>query len=1072
MLRHSWLLLAALTVLSACGPEKPTPDGGTPAEDAGVNPACDDRIQNGDETGVDCGGSCATKCANGGTCATDTDCASGICSNGVCVECTEASQCPGSDTECAVRVCENNTCGVSNVPAGTPVAAQTEGDCQVQQCDGNGQIVGVNDDSDVPADDGNECTDEVCMDGVASHPPKAVNTACTQDGGAYCDGAGACVACNTADQCPGTDTECQTRTCTAGVCGFSYAAEGTPVSTQTPGDCQVAQCDGAGAVVSVADNSDLPVDDGIECTDEVCTAGVPSHPAKPVDTACSQNGGSFCDGAGACVACNTADQCPGTDTECQTRTCTAGVCGFSYAAAGTQVSAQTPGDCQVAQCDGAGAVVSVADNSDLPADDGIECTDEVCTAGVPSHPAKPVNTACNQNGGAFCDGAGACVACNTASQCPGTDTDCSFRTCLSNTCGMENVNAGVPVATQTPGDCQVITCDGSGGTATQADDTDVPADDGNQCTEQVCVAGVPSFPPSAPDTACNQNGGAVCDGAGACVGCTTASQCPGTDTECQTRTCENGACGFSYAAAGTVVSTQTAGDCSSNQCDGAGQMVAVADDTDVPADDGNECTAEVCTSGTAEHAPVVAGTPCSQNGGTVCDGAGACVSAPTVASTDPADSTTVAASTAISVTFSTAMDPSTLTAQTIAGACSGSVQVSADDFATCVAFASATATMSGGDTVATFTPAPGLLVNRTYKIRVTTAAEGASGVALASEFTQATGFTTLVPGIVVMSQVYGGGGNSGAPLDHDFVELHNRGAAPVSLNGMSLQYASQTGTTWGNVLALSGTIPPGGYFLVQLSGGSNGAALPTPDQTGSISVSGTNGKFALMATTTQNPNGACPPRALTLDIVGFGSANCFEGSAGTPALSNSTAALRKQDGCQDTEDNSNDFVVGNPAPRNSSSPPVLCTSVTNESNTPAEADYCNVQFPLSLSVTSGANTGSIYGRIFEAGVTEAGGASSSVKAQLGFGPETANPQYEPGWTWIPATFNVQNGNDDEYQASFNAPAPGSYRYAYRFSLDDGASWTYCDAKQGDLGAGSNPNLSFSLGDLPVLTVTP
>lgn len=47
---------------------------------------------------------------------------------------------------------------------------------------------------------------------------------------------------------------------------------------------------------------------------------------------------------------------------------------------------------------------------------------------------------------------------------------------------------------------------------------------------------------------------------------------------------------------------------------------------------------------------------------------------------------------------------------------------------------------------------------------------------------------------VVISQVYGGGGNSGVPLKNDFVELFNRSDAVQSLAGLSLQYASATGT--------------------------------------------------------------------------------------------------------------------------------------------------------------------------------------------------------------------------------------------------------------------------------------
>src|SRR5215813_7743027 len=49
---------------------------------------------------------------------------------------------------------------------------------------------------------------------------------------------------------------------------------------------------------------------------------------------------------------------------------------------------------------------------------------------------------------------------------------------------------------------------------------------------------------------------------------------------------------------------------------------------------------------------------------------------------------------------------------------------------------------------------------------------------------------------VVISEVYGGGGNSGATFTNDFIELYNRGAAPVNLAGWSVQYASAAGTTW------------------------------------------------------------------------------------------------------------------------------------------------------------------------------------------------------------------------------------------------------------------------------------
>src|SRR5579862_1790157 len=95
-------------------------------------------------------------------------------------------------------------------------------------------------------------------------------------------------------------------------------------------------------------------------------------------------------------------------------------------------------------------------------------------------------------------------------------------------------------------------------------------------------------------------------------------------------------------------------------------------------------------------------------------------------------------------------------------------------------------------------------------------------------------------GSIVVSEVFAAGGNSGAPYTNDYVELFNRGSSTVSVAGWALQYGSATGTTWAST-ALDGSIPAGGHYLVQLaSGGSNGAALPAPDATGTsnLAVSG------------------------------------------------------------------------------------------------------------------------------------------------------------------------------------------------------------------------------------------
>jgi Metallo-peptidase family M12B Reprolysin-like/Lamin Tail Domain/Secretion system C-terminal sorting domain len=174
-----------------------------------------------------------------------------------------------------------------------------------------------------------------------------------------------------------------------------------------------------------------------------------------------------------------------------------------------------------------------------------------------------------------------------------------------------------------------------------------------------------------------------------------------------------------------------------------------------------------------------------------------------------------------------------------------------------------------------------------------------------------------------ISQIYGGGGNTSAPYTHDFIEIYNGGSATVTLNGYSVQYAGNTGTSWSST-NLTGTIAPGKYYLVRASsGGAVGVALPTPDVLGTIIISATAGKVALVNTTTLL-TGACPTGTQIIDFVGYGtSANCSE-SANAPAPSNTNAILRANGGCTDTNNNSTDFSTGTPTPRNSASPANNC----------------------------------------------------------------------------------------------------------------------------------------------------
>jgi predicted extracellular nuclease len=173
---------------------------------------------------------------------------------------------------------------------------------------------------------------------------------------------------------------------------------------------------------------------------------------------------------------------------------------------------------------------------------------------------------------------------------------------------------------------------------------------------------------------------------------------------------------------------------------------------------------------------------------------------------------------------------------------------------------------------------------------------------------------------VVISEVYGGGGNAGATLTNDFIELYNRGDTPVDISTWSVQYGSSTGTTWQRT-DLSGTIEPGRWYLVQEAQGAGGTRpLPTPDAVGITAMSATAGKVVLVTHQVTLTCGiTCGAADGVYDLVGYGAANLSE-TAPAPGLSNTTSASRNPDGV-DTDNNAADFVSGNPSPQNSDTDP-------------------------------------------------------------------------------------------------------------------------------------------------------
>ncbi|GHF93360.1 hypothetical protein GCM10017783_01660 [Deinococcus piscis] len=162
---------------------------------------------------------------------------------------------------------------------------------------------------------------------------------------------------------------------------------------------------------------------------------------------------------------------------------------------------------------------------------------------------------------------------------------------------------------------------------------------------------------------------------------------------------------------------------------------------------------------------------------------------------------------------------------------------------------------------------------------------------------------------LVISQVYGGGGNSGATYTHDFIEIFNAGRASVNLGDYSVQYASASGTSWAVTPLNSFDLAPGQYYLVQQAKGAGGTQpLPTPDASGTLAMSGSAGQVALVQGTAKI---TAPTEASVVDYVPFS------------GLSSTSSASRLGRGCVDTG-SADDFTRGSVEPRNTASPLNVC----------------------------------------------------------------------------------------------------------------------------------------------------
>jgi hypothetical protein len=238
--------------------------------------------------------------------------------------------------------------------------------------------------------------------------------------------------------------------------------------------------------------------------------------------------GSVSSGAG-----GTGAPCAGNASCDDDNPCTDDACDF---AAGTCVATPIPDgdvpgtpdpadDCVNPRCV-SGVSTDVPDDSEVP-DDGNECTDDTCQDGAALNAPKAAGTPCAAGA---CNAMGQCAGCRIPDDCGGQDTFCSLRTCINELCGLDNQPQGTPLpdGDQTDGDCVLRICDANGGATLTGNGNDTPPDDGNPCTDGVCINDQPVQDPIPAGEPCGL--GNVCDGSGNCGECVDNTDCNAPET--------------------------------------------------------------------------------------------------------------------------------------------------------------------------------------------------------------------------------------------------------------------------------------------------------------------------------------------------------------------------------------------------------------------------------------------------------------------------------------------------------------------------------------------------------------
>jgi endonuclease G len=296
---------------------------------------------------------------------------------------------------------------------------------------------------------------------------------------------------------------------------------------------------------------------------------------------------------------------------------------------------------------------------------------------------------------------------------------------------------------------------------------------------------------------------------------------------------------------------------------------------------------------------------------------------------------------------------------------------------------------------------------------------------------------------VVISQIYGGGGNSGATYTNDYVELYNPSTTSFNLTGWSLQYASSTGSGWGTgTQPLGGIIAPGEYYLVSLaSGGAVGQPLPAANIIGEVNLSGTAGKIALVRNG-EALSGNCPLNDSDIvDFVGYGSgADCSEGATKAPTANSTQAIFRNSDGKTDTNVNGSDFAVQFASPRRTAVIAEIGPSVASSdprlsgTNAPRDAS-------ITVNFTEPVNVDPLWFNISCANGVQHNDATVANSSNFKTYVITPNTNFVPGETCsVRIIGNAIHDQDTDDSAPNTDTLSGDYSFS--FTVATGAAPPY------------------------------